>query len=98
MKASPSKAMQYPHCPPRKGHAGNMKRRPEKSSGAQRKGMEREDEEQKIEKLKNRKIEKFKKFKNQKIQNFRTRGLTPRYEDKKNENLNHAIFQWSLKS
>ena len=93
MKASPSKAMQYPHCPPRKGHAYNMKRRPEKSSGAQRKGMEREDEEQKIEKLKNQKNQKIEKFKNQKIQNFRTRGLTPRSEDQKSENLNHAIFQ-----
>ena len=77
MKASPSKAMQYPHCPPRKGHACNMKRRPEKSSGAQRKGMEREDEEQKIEKLKNQKnrkiqkSEKSEKSKNSKIEKFK---------------------------
>lgn len=46
----------------------------------------------KIRKSKNSKIRKIKKFKNQKIQNFRTRGLTPRSEDKKSENLNHAIF------
>ena len=73
-----------------------MKRRPEKSSGAQRKGTEMEDEEQKIEKLKNQKnqkIQKSEKSENQKIQNFRTRGLTPRSEDQKSENLNHAIFQ-----
>ena len=79
MKASPSKAMQYPHCPPRKGHAGNMKRRPEKSSGAQRKGTEREDEEQKIEKLKNQKNRKIQKIQKSENSKFSHEGLDPTF-------------------
>ena len=39
------------------------------------------------------KIEKNENLKNLKIQNFHTRGLTPRYENQKNENFNHAIFK-----
>ena len=53
-----------------------MKRRPEKSSGAQRKGMEMEDEEQKIEKLKNQKNQKIQKSENSK---FSHEGLDPTF-------------------
>ena len=39
------------------------------------------------------KNQKIQNLKNSKIQNFHTRGLTPRYENQKNENFNHAIFK-----
>ena len=71
--------MQYPHRPPRKGHACNMKRRPEKSSGAQRKGTEREDEEQKIEKLKNQKNQKIQKIQKSENSKFSHEGLDPTF-------------------